>query len=65
VESNVGVAILPRRCAAGEISAGRLVALGLPHLAMRRELRLTYSAKREPSRAAAAFLDAAKRGSGS
>jgi len=65
VESNVGVAILPRRCAAGEISAGRLVALALPHLAMRRELRLVYSAKREPSRAAGAFLDAAKRGAGS
>jgi DNA-binding transcriptional LysR family regulator len=60
VESGLGVAILPRRCAAGELSAGRLVALELPHLAMRRELRLAYSSKRELSRAAAAFLDAVK-----
>jgi len=60
VESGLGVAILPRRCAAGEITAGRLMALELPHLAMRRELRLAYSAKRDLSRAAAAFLDAVK-----
>jgi DNA-binding transcriptional LysR family regulator len=59
VESNVGVAILPRRCAAGEIAAGRLIALALPHLSMRRELRLAYSGRRELSRAAAAFLEAA------
>jgi len=57
VESGVGVAILPRRCAAGEIATRRLVALELPHLRMRRELRLTYSAKRDLSRAAAAFLE--------
>jgi len=62
VESGLGVAILPRRCAAGEISGGRLVALELPHLAMRRELRLASSAKRDLSRAAAAFLDAVKGG---
>jgi DNA-binding transcriptional LysR family regulator len=61
VESGLGVAILPRRCAAVEISTGRLVALELPHLAMRRELRLTYSARRDLSRAAAAFLDAVRR----
>ena len=60
VESGLGVAILPRRCASGEIAAGRLVALELPHLAMRRELRLGYSAKRDLSRAAAAFLEAVK-----
>ena len=60
VESGLGVAILPRRCAGGEIAAGRLVALELPHLRMRRELRLTYGAKREMSRAARAFLEAAK-----
>ena len=58
VESGLGVAILPRRCAAGEISGSRLVARELPHLAMRRELRLAYSAKRDLSRAASAFLDA-------
>ena len=58
VESGLGVAILPRRCASSEIAAGRLVALELPHLRMRRELRLTYSGKREISRAAAAFLEA-------
>jgi DNA-binding transcriptional LysR family regulator len=60
VEGGLGVAILPRRCASVEISTGRLVALELPHLAMRRELRLTYSAKRDLSRAAAAFLDAVR-----
>jgi len=60
VETGLGVAILPRRCAAAELTDGRLVALELPHLSMRRELRLTYSAKRELSRAAAAFLEAVK-----
>ena len=60
VESGLGVAILPRRCAAREIAGGRLAALELPHLRMRRELRLTYHGKREPSRAAAAFLEAAR-----
>jgi len=58
VESGLGVAILPRRCASSEIASGRLMALELPHLRMRRELRLTYSGKRELSRAAAAFLAA-------
>ncbi len=62
VESGLGVAILPRRCAAAEIAAGRLVALELPHLAMRRELRLAYSGRRDLSRAAAAFLAAVKGG---
>jgi DNA-binding transcriptional LysR family regulator len=62
VESGLGVAILPRRCAAGELAAGRLVALELPHLAMRRELRLAYSSRRDLSRAAAAFLDAVRSG---
>lgn len=60
VESGLGVAILPRRCAAGEIATARLAALELPHLRMRRELRLTYHGKRELSRAAKAFLEAAK-----
>jgi DNA-binding transcriptional LysR family regulator len=60
VESGLGVAILPRSCAAGELAGGRLVALELPHLAMRRELRLAYSGKRDLSRAAAAFLAAVK-----
>jgi DNA-binding transcriptional LysR family regulator len=62
VESGLGVAILPRRCAAAEIADGRLLALELPHLAMRRELRLAYSARRELSRAAGAFLEAVKGG---
>ena len=60
VESGLGVAILPRRCAGGAISAGRLVALELPHLAMRRELRLAYNARKDLSRAAGAFLAAVK-----
>jgi DNA-binding transcriptional LysR family regulator len=60
VETGLGVAILPRRCAGAELTDGRLIALELPHLSMRRELRLTYSAKRELSRAAAAFLEAVK-----
>ena len=60
VESGVGVAILPRRCSAAEIADGRLVALELPHLAMRRDLRLAYSGRRDLSRAAEAFLEAVK-----
>ena len=44
------------------VPTGRLVALELPHLRMRRDLRLTYSAKRELSRAATAFLEAAQKG---
>jgi DNA-binding transcriptional LysR family regulator len=60
VESGVGVAILPRRCSTAEIADGRLVALELPHLAMRRDLRLAYSGRRDLSRAAGAFLEAVK-----
>jgi DNA-binding transcriptional LysR family regulator len=60
VEMRLGVALLPRRCAIAEIAANRLVAVRVAHLRWPRQLRLTYRAAGELSRAAAAFVKAAR-----
>ncbi len=59
VEMGLGVALLPRRCALGEIASGHLVALHVPQLRLARPLRLVYR-HGELSHAAAAFVEVAK-----
>ena len=60
VEMGLGVALLPRRCALSEIARKQLAAVRVPQLGMPRDLRLVYRRTGEASRAASAFLDAAR-----
>jgi DNA-binding transcriptional LysR family regulator len=60
VESGVGVAVLPRRCALAEIAAGQLVAVRVPGLAPPRQVRLVYRRSGELSHAVEAFLELAR-----
>lgn len=62
VEMGLGVALLPRRCAQGEIARGQLVAVRVPDLRSPREIRFVYRKEGGLSHAAAAFLAVAKRG---
>jgi DNA-binding transcriptional LysR family regulator len=52
----LGVALLPRRCAESEIARGELVALAVPEIRIRRQVRLVYRKSGERSHASAAFL---------
>jgi DNA-binding transcriptional LysR family regulator len=52
----LGVALLPRRCAELEIERGELVALTMPEIRLRRHVRLVYRKVGERSHASAAFL---------
>lgn len=56
VAMQMGVALLPRRCAESEISRGELVALAMPEIELRRQVRLVYRKATERSHASAAFL---------
>jgi DNA-binding transcriptional LysR family regulator len=56
VAMELGVALLPRRCAEAEIERGELVALQVPEIRLRRQVRLVYRKSGERSHAAAAFL---------
>ena len=56
VEMGIGVAVLPRRCALSEIANGQLVAIKVPGLSTRRQVRLVYR-RGEQSHAAEAFLE--------
>lgn len=56
VEMGIGVAVLPRRCAITEIARGQLVAVRVPGLSARRQVRLVFR-RGELSRAVEAFLD--------
>ena len=56
VAMKMGVALLPRRCAEPEIARGDLVALMMPEIRLRRQVRLVYRKTGERSHAAAAFL---------
>lgn len=58
VAMKLGVALLPRRCAQSEIARGDLVALTMPEIRLRRQIRLIYRKAGERSHAAAAFLTA-------
>ena len=55
VETGLGVALLPRRCALGEISRGQLHPVLVPDLRSPRALRLVYLKEGGRSRAAQAF----------
>ena len=58
VEMNLGVALLPRRCAISEIASKQLAAVRVPELRAPRDLRLIYRRIGESSHAADAFLKA-------
>jgi len=64
VETGLGVALLPRRCAQGEIARGQLVPVVVPELRSPRPLRLVFVKEGGRSRAAEAFLAIARRGQG-
>ena len=51
VAMRMGVALLPRRCAESEIARGELVALAIPEVRMRRQVRLVYRKAGERSHA--------------
>lgn len=59
VEMEMGVALLPRRCAVSEIALGQLVAVRVPELRIPRSVRLVYRQTGERSHASQAFLSAA------
>ena len=61
VEMQMGVALLPRRCAESEIARGELVALAMPEIRLRRQVRLVYRKATERSHASAAFLRSVER----
>ena len=56
VAMQMGVALLPRRCAESEIARGELVALAMPEIRLRRQVRLVFRKGGERSHAATAFL---------
>src|SRR6188508_28295 len=56
VETGIGVALLPRRCALTEIARGHLTAVKVPELGAPRQVRLAFRKTGERSRAAEAFL---------
>jgi DNA-binding transcriptional LysR family regulator len=56
VESNQGVAFLPRMCVEQEIAEKRLVAVRVPEIQVERKIHLVQPAKRAVSYAADAFL---------
>jgi DNA-binding transcriptional LysR family regulator len=60
VEMNLGVALLPRRCALGELARGELVEVRVPELRSPRHVRLVYRREAKLSYAAQAFLEVAK-----
>lgn len=62
VEMNLGVALLPRRCAVAEIARGQLVAVRVPQMRLPRHVRLVYRRGGQLSHAASAFLSVAKEG---
>ena len=60
VEMGLGVALLPRRCAQGEIARGQLVEVRVPELRSPRQVRFVYRRDGELSHAAQAFLEVAR-----
>lgn len=60
VEMGLGLAILPRRCAVTEIARGELVAVRIPELKLRRQLRLVFRKAGAHSHAAREFLAVAQ-----
>jgi DNA-binding transcriptional LysR family regulator len=64
VETGLGVALLPRRCALGEIGRGQLAEVRVPELRSPRQLRFVYRRDGDLSHAAEAFLEVARRRTG-
>ncbi len=64
VEMGLGVAVLPKRCALTEIARGQLVAVRVPDLSSPRSVRFLFRKSGELSRAAAAFLEIVRTGTG-
>jgi DNA-binding transcriptional LysR family regulator len=62
VEMGLGVALLPRRCAQGEIASGRLAEVRVPELRSPRQMRFVYRRDAGLSHAAQAFLEVARKG---
>jgi DNA-binding transcriptional LysR family regulator len=60
VGMQLGVALLPRRCALAEITSGELAAVRVPEARRARHVRLVYRAGGAFSHASAAFLEAAR-----
>ena len=61
VEMGLGVALLPRRCALGEIARGELIEVRVPELRSPRQVRLVYRKEGDRSHAARALLDVARK----
>jgi DNA-binding transcriptional LysR family regulator len=61
VEMGLGVALLPRRCAQGEIGRGQLLEVQVPELRAPRELRLVHRKDESLSHATRAFVEVAKK----
>ncbi len=57
VQSNLGVAFVPRMCVEQEIEQGSLCEVKVKELHVERKIRLVYPARRALSHAARAFLD--------
>ncbi|MPY87429.1 MAG: LysR family transcriptional regulator [Luteitalea sp.] len=60
VEMNLGVALLPRRCALAELTSGRLTAIPVAQVRLPRALRLVYREGAQLSHASQALLTAAR-----
>jgi DNA-binding transcriptional LysR family regulator len=60
VEMGLGVALLPRRCAKGELARGELIEVRVPELRSPRQVRFVYRREGELSHAAKAFLRVAR-----
>jgi DNA-binding transcriptional LysR family regulator len=63
VQMGIGVAVLPRRCALAEIALRQLVAIRIPGLSSRRQVRLIFR-RGEQSHAVDAFLEAVRSAAG-
>lgn len=61
VETGLGVALLPRRCALSEIARGQLMEVRVPELRAPRQLRFVYRRGGELSHASQAFLDVVRK----
>lgn len=61
VETGLGVALLPLRCARAEIARGQLSAVRVPELRSPRQLRFVFRRDGDRSRAAQAFLDVVRK----
>jgi len=64
VETGLGVALLPRRCALGEIARGQLLEVRVPDLRSPRQVRFIYRREGGLSHAAQAFLEVTKKTTG-